>query len=55
MVSFLTSVNGQDQIDRIWKATGRPDYFELIVAAEMEGASLVSFRPVTLHHFPSPQ
>jgi len=51
LVSFLTSRNGQDQLDHIWKANGRPEYYQLIVAAEMDGPSLVRFWPVTLHPF----
>jgi hypothetical protein len=51
LVSFLTSRNGQDELERIWKANGRPEYYQLIVAAEMDGASLVRFWPVMLHPF----
>jgi hypothetical protein len=51
LVSFLTSRNGQDQLERIWKANGRPEYYQVVVAAEMDGASLVRFWPVMLHPF----
>jgi hypothetical protein len=51
LISFLTSQNGQDQLDRIWKANGRPEYYQLVVAAEMDGDSLVRFWPVMLHPF----
>ncbi len=49
LVSFLTSANGQDQLDRIWKAHGSPEYYEIVVTAEMNGENLVRFWPVALH------
>ncbi|HWB99239.1 MAG TPA: hypothetical protein VG672_21165, partial [Bryobacteraceae bacterium] len=51
LVSFLTSRNGQDQLERIWKANGSPRYYEMVIAAEMNGTSLVRFWPMMLHPF----
>jgi hypothetical protein len=49
LVSFLTSANGLDQLDRLWKANGSPEYFETVVNSEMNGDELVRFWPVALH------
>jgi hypothetical protein len=35
LVVFLTSRNGQEQLDRIWKANGCPEYHQLVLAAEI--------------------
>jgi hypothetical protein len=51
LVVFLTSRNGQEQLDRIWKANGCPEYYQLVLAAEMDGASLARFWPVMLHPY----
>jgi hypothetical protein len=53
LVAFLTSANGQDQLDRIWNAHGSPEYYEIVVAAEMNGENLVRFWPVALHPIPA--
>lgn len=52
LVSFLTSTNGLDQFTRLWRAKGSPQYFELVVAAEMNVDQLVRFWPLALHAFP---
>lgn len=54
LVSFLTSRNGLDQLEKIWKAKGSPEYFEVIVNAELSGRGLVRFWPVALHPFKNP-
>jgi Transcriptional regulatory protein, C terminal len=51
LVSFLTSANGLEQLDRMWKAKGSPDYYEVVVNSEMNGLDLVRFWPVALHPF----
>jgi hypothetical protein len=51
LVSFLTSHNGLDQLEPMWKAQGSPEYFETIVNAEMNGDQLVRFWPVSLRPF----
>jgi hypothetical protein len=51
LVSFLTSANGLEQLDRMWKAKGSPDYYEVVVNSEMNGLDLVRFWPVVLHPF----
>jgi hypothetical protein len=51
LVSFLTSTNGLDQLERLWKANGSPAYFEVVVNAELSGRGLVRFWPVVLHPY----
>ena len=51
LVSLLTSANGLEQLERLWKAKGSPDYYEVAVNSEMNGADLVRFWPVALHPF----
>jgi hypothetical protein len=55
LVSFLTSTNGLDQLERMWKAKGSPEYYEVIVNAELSGPrALVRFWPVALHPYKNP-
>jgi hypothetical protein len=49
LVAFLTSAAGQDQLEHLWKAQGAPEYFEAVINAEMNGATLVRCWPVILH------
>jgi hypothetical protein len=51
LVAFLTSTNGLDQLERLWKAKGSPQYFETIVEAEMDGSKLVRTWPEALSQF----
>ncbi|HEY3839312.1 MAG TPA: helix-turn-helix domain-containing protein [Bryobacteraceae bacterium] len=51
LVAFLTSTNGLDQLERLWKAKGSPQYFETIVQAEMDGSKLVRTWPEGLRPF----
>ena len=51
LVSFLTSSNGLDQLDRIWKDNGSPEYYELVVNAEMSGRTLVRFWPAAMRPY----
>jgi hypothetical protein len=55
LVSFLTSANGLDQLDRLWKANGSPEYFETVVNSEMNNDELVRFWPVALHGLIEPR
>jgi hypothetical protein len=48
LVEFLTSSNGLEQLERLWKSKGSPEYYEAIVNAEMDGQKLVRFWPVAL-------
>jgi hypothetical protein len=52
LVAFLTSTSGLDQFARLWRAKGSPQYFELVVAAEMNFDQLVRFWPLALHALP---
>jgi hypothetical protein len=51
LVSFLTSVDGLAQLQNLWRLKGSPEYYEVVVAAEMDGETLVRFWPVALHPF----
>ncbi len=48
LVSTLTSGNGLDQIERLWRSKGSPPYFEMAVNSEMDGMDLVRSWPVLL-------
>jgi hypothetical protein len=52
LVDFLTSANGQDQLEHVWNTQGAPEYYEVVINAEMNGASLVRCWPVILHRIP---
>jgi hypothetical protein len=54
LVSFLTSTNGLDQLARLWKAQGSPEYYEVAINAELSGRGLVRFWPVVLHPYKNP-
>jgi hypothetical protein len=51
LVSFLTSSEGLGQLERLWKENGSPEYYEAVVNAEMDGATLVRFWPVAIRPF----
>jgi Transcriptional regulatory protein, C terminal len=51
LVSFLTSSDGLAQLDRLWKEKGSPEYYEAVVNAEMDGATLVRFWPAAIRAF----
>lgn len=55
LVSFLTSTDGMDQLDRIWHAKGSPSYYQIVVNAEINGnaRSPVRVWPVALHPYPN--
>lgn len=48
LVAALTSGTSLDQIERLWRSKGSPEYFEMIVTAEMDGRDLVRTAPVLL-------
>jgi len=52
LVDFLTSATGQDQLEHIWKARGAPEYYDVVINAEINGANLVRCWPVILHRIP---
>lgn len=54
LVSFLTSSNGLDQLSRLWKEKGSPEYYEVVINAELSGRGLVRFWPVVLHPYKNP-
>jgi hypothetical protein len=54
LVSFLTSTNGLDQLARLWKEKGSPEYYEIVLNAEISGRGLVRFWPVVLHAYRNP-
>jgi hypothetical protein len=54
LVTFLTSTNGLDQLTLLWKAKGSPEYYQLVVNAELNGRGLVRCWPVALHPFKNP-
>ncbi|MDE3168078.1 MAG: winged helix-turn-helix domain-containing protein [Acidobacteriota bacterium] len=48
LVAALTSGTSLDQIERLWRSKASPEYFEMIVTAEMDGRDLVRTTPVLL-------
>ncbi len=51
LVSFLTSSDGLEQLKHIWEQHHSPEYFEVIVSAELSGRTVVRTWPVALHAF----
>jgi hypothetical protein len=51
LVSLLTSTHGLEQLGRMWKSKGSPQYFEVAVNAEQSGRGLVRVWPVALHPY----
>jgi hypothetical protein len=51
LVSFLTSTSGLAQLEQIWRKNESPEFYELVVNAEVNGNSTTPVRlwPVTLH------
>lgn len=51
LVSFLTSTDGLGQLEQIWLKNGAPEFYELVVNAEVNGDSTtpVRFWTVALH------
>jgi hypothetical protein len=57
LVSFLTSTAGLSQLEQIWRRSGSPEFYELVVNAEVNGNNTtpVRFWTVALHRVPGPQ
>jgi hypothetical protein len=53
LVTMLTTVNGLEQLDRLWRARGKPEFYEVIVNSEMNGSNMVRSWPVFLRPFPT--
>ncbi len=53
LVSALTSSNGLEQIERLWRSKGSPEYYEMLINSEMNGPGLVRSWPVLIHPFHS--
>jgi hypothetical protein len=51
LVSFLTSTDGLRQLEKLWRSSGSPPYFEVVVNAELSGRGLVRTWPVALHPY----
>lgn len=51
LVSFLTSTNGLEQLEKLWKSKKSPEYFEVVVNAELSGRGVVRTWPVALHQY----
>jgi hypothetical protein len=57
LVCFLTSTEGLGQLEQIWRSNGSPEFYELVVNAEVNGSNTtpVRFWTVTLHRVANPQ
>lgn len=53
LVATLTSGNGLEQVERLWRSKGSPEFFEMAVNSEMNGMDLVRSWPVLLRPFRS--
>ena len=51
LVSFLTSTSGLDELERMWKQKGSPEFYEVLLNAEMDDDMLVKFWIVALHPY----
>jgi hypothetical protein len=51
LVATLTSRNGLDQVERLWRSKGSPEFFEMAMNSEMNGSDLVRSWPVLLRPF----
>lgn len=51
LVTFLTSSTGVDSLQKMWKTNGSPQYYEVVVYAEMNGDQLMRAWPVALRPF----
>ncbi len=53
LVSMLTSSQGLDEVERLWRSKGSPEFYEIVAQSEMNGMNLVRSTPVLLHAFPA--
>lgn len=51
LVTVLTSGNGLNQLQEMWRANQSPEFYEAVIAADMNGNQLVKVRPVVLRPF----
>jgi hypothetical protein len=51
LVATLTSRNGLDQVERLWRSKGSPEFFEMAMNSEMNGMDMVRSWPVLLRPF----
>ncbi len=51
LVSVLTSTVGLQELHKLWKTKGSPEFFEVVINAEMSGRDLLRAWPVTLHPY----
>lgn len=51
LVSFLTSTNGLEALEAMWKQKGSPEFFEVVINSEMGGRGLVHSWPAVLHPY----
>ncbi len=49
LVSMLTTSHGLEEIERLRKAKGSPEFFEMAVQSEMNGMTLVGSKATVLH------
>ena len=48
LVSLLVSPTSLELLDGIWRKSGSPPYYEVLVEAEIEGSSVLRVRPAQL-------
>ncbi len=53
LVSALTSSNGLEQIERLWKSKGSPEFYEMLMNSEMNGSEMVRSWPQLLRPYRS--
>ena len=51
LVSVLTSTVGLERLSELWKAKGSPEFFEVIIDAEVSGRGLMRAWPLILHPY----
>jgi hypothetical protein len=51
LVSFLTTTESLDELEKLWTKQGRPKYFEMVVNSEVAGRGIVRTWPVTLRRY----
>lgn len=51
LVSMLTSSNGLEEMEGLWRSKGSPQYYEVAVQTEMNGMNMVRSTPLLLHAF----
>lgn len=51
LVSMLTSSHGLEEVERLWRSKGSPEFYEIVAQSEMNGMNLVRSTPVLLHAF----